>query len=131
MDLQGDSFQFNQAFGAHFQLSNEMKQCLENCLQCHKICEQLIPHCLEMGGAHAEKEHIQKLFLCADVCRTSAHFMMWNSQFHHQVCGVCAEVCRECAADCETIAQGDQLIKICADVCKKCADSCSSMAIRH
>jgi hypothetical protein len=111
------------------ELTDNMRECLENCFQCHRACEQLIPHCLAMSGKHASREHIEILSLCADICRTSAHFMMWNSDLHHRVCGVCAEVCMKCAEDCEQMVGADEMMLACAQICRKCSASCSMMSL--
>jgi hypothetical protein len=103
-----------------------VQQCIENCQQCHKLCEQLISYCLEKGGMHAERGHIETLLSCADICRTSSHFMMWNSDLHPRVCGVCADVCIKCAEDCERMSD-DEMMNLCADVCRECAESCRRM----
>lgn len=111
-------------------MTDEMQQCIENCLQCHKTCEQIVPYCLEKGGMHAERIHIQALSTCADICRTSAHFMMWNSDLHSRVCSICAESCLVCAEDCERMGD-DQMMKMCADICRQCAESCQQMGAHH
>ena len=36
------------------QLSQDMRQCIENCLKCHASCTETSTHCLQMGGKHAE-----------------------------------------------------------------------------
>jgi hypothetical protein len=109
--------------------SEDVKNCIENCLNCHKACEQLISYCLQKGGKHADRKHIELLLCCADICRTSAHFMMWNSDLHSRVCQVCAEVCLKCAVDCEQMSE-DATMKACAELCRVCVESCQSMS-RH
>lgn len=111
-------------------MSDEMQQCIDACQTCHKVCEQTIPYCLEKGGLHAERLHIQTLSNCADICRTAAHFMMWNSDLHSKICGICAEACVRCAEDCERMPD-DEMMKMCADVCRACAESCRKMATQH
>ena len=63
----------NQALKNNFHsVTSEEQKCIDDCLQCHAICEQLIPYCLDKGGMHAERIHLQKIWLCADTCRTCA-----------------------------------------------------------
>lgn len=107
--------------------SQEMQQCIDNCLNCHSICLQTVGHCLEMGGNHAEAAHIRMLLDCAEICQTSANFMLRNSTFHPQVCGVCAEICEQCAVDCERFGT-DAMMQQCAQSCRRCAESCRRMA---
>lgn len=131
MDLQSTFGTLNQTLRKAFKgMTDEMQQCINHCLECHRACEQLIPYCLEKGGMHAERNHIQILSTCADICRTSAHFMMWNSELHGRVCGVCADACLKCAEDCERMSD-DQMMKMCADICRQCAESCQKMATQH
>ncbi len=105
-----------------------MQECISNCTACHQSCLELVPHCLSMGGEHASPEHIRLLLDCADICATSADFMLRGSEFHHLTCGVCAEICQRCADDCERMANGDQKMLACAADCRRCAESCRAMA---
>jgi hypothetical protein len=109
------------------QMSQEMQRCLQNCTNCHMTCLQTSAYCLSKGGKHAEPAHIRLLLDCADICRTSADFMLRGSQYHNRVCGTCAEVCSACAKDCEQMGD-DQTMQACADMCRRCADSCRQMA---
>jgi hypothetical protein len=111
----------------HGQQSPEMQQCIQNCLDCHSICLQTIQHCLAMGGKHAEPSHIRLLMDCAEICQTSANFMLRGSNLHGRTCGVCAEVCARCAEDCARMGE-DSLMQQCAEACRRCADSCQRMA---
>ena len=110
------------------QLSPEMRECIDNCTTCHAICVETANHCLEMGGKHAEASHIRTLLDCAQICATSADFMLRGSELHARTCGVCAEACERCAADCERLADGDELMLRCAQMCRRCAGSCRQMA---
>lgn len=114
----------------HQQMSQEMQDCIQNCLNCHAVCLETINHCLAMGGEHAEATHIGLLQNCAEICMTSAHFMLTMSDHHPQVCDVCATVCDACADSCESLASGDaaEFMQRCADVCRHCAESCRRMA---
>jgi hypothetical protein len=61
---------------------------------------------------------------CAEICQTSANFMLSGSELHKLTCGVCAKVCRRCAEDCERVGEMDP----CVEACRACADSCERMA---
>ena len=110
------------------QMNDNMRECIDNCTQCHNICVETTAHCLEMGGKHAEASHIRELLDCAQACATSADFMLRGSNLHFQTCGVCAEACERCAESCERIADGDELMLRCAEICRQCAASCREMA---
>jgi hypothetical protein len=105
----------------------EMQQCVQTCLECHSVCLEMVTHCLSMGGQHAEAAHTGLLLDCAEICQTSANFMLRNSPLHSQTCRVCAEVCERCAQDCERF-RDDAMMQNCAQVCRRCAESCRRMA---
>ena len=109
------------------EMSTMMQQCIQECQSCHSICESTISHCLQMGGKHAEPSHIGLLRDCAQICTTSADFMMRGSPLHGRTCGVCAEVCERCAQSCEQFAD-DPVMQQCAEACRTCAASCREMA---
>lgn len=111
----------------HTHPSDEMARCIENCQACHGICLETAMHCLGMGGEHAAADHIRLLLDCADICQTSADFMLRGSPLHARTCGVCAEVCERCATDCERFGD-DASMKACAELCRRCAESCRRMA---
>lgn len=108
-------------------VSDEMQTCIQNCTLCHQICTQTLQHCLQMGGEHAAADHVKLLLSCAEICETSANFMLLGSDFHVETCGVCADVCDRCAQDCDRWPD-DEVMKICADACRRCAQSCRKMA---
>lgn len=106
-------------------LSDEMKTCIDDCLACYRTClSAAMSHCLEMGGEHTEPKHFRLMMACAEICRTSAHFMLIETEHHQHVCGECAEICTECAEDCARVGDMDE----CVEACRKCAESCRSMA---
>lgn len=104
-----------------------VQECIENCTECHATCLSTAAHCLEKGGEHARPEHMTLLLDCAQICATSADFMLRNSERHHVTCGACAEICRACAEDCEQMAD-DPVMQRCAEMSRTCAESCERMA---
>ena len=109
------------------QISAEMRRCIENCSDCHNVCVEASAHCLEVGGKHAEAMHVRLLLDCAEICMTSANFMLRGSDLHVKTCAVCAEVCERCADSCDAFGD-DHLMKQCAEICRRCAESCRKMA---
>jgi hypothetical protein len=81
-------------------------------------------HCLEAGGEHTAPQHFRLMMACAEICRTSAHFMLIGSPHHKHTCRECAEICRECAKDCARLDGMDE----CVEACEACAKSCEKMA---
>lgn len=111
-------------------MSATMQECIDRCQSCQEICLESVGHCLELGGKHAAPDHIRMLMACAEICDTSARFMMMGSPFHSRTCEVCAEVCAACAKDCEQLGD-DEMMMRCADICRRCAESCRQMATAH
>ena len=107
---------------------SEMEHCIQQCEQCHHTCLETVSHCLERGGEHAAPAHITLLLNCAEICQTSANFMLLSSALHGLTCGVCAEICERCAEDCEHINPNDIQMQACARIYRECAASCRQMA---
>jgi hypothetical protein len=106
-------------------LSAEMQQCVDECLRCYGVClGTAMHHCLETGGDHVAPPHFRLMMACAEICRTSAHFMLIGSPHHKHTCRECAEICEECAADCERLGG----IEECVQACRRCAERCRAMA---
>jgi hypothetical protein len=108
------------------QVTDQMQECIDRCQSCQEVCLESVAHCLEMGGKHAAPDHIKLLMACAEICDTSARFMLLGSPHHTRTCEVCAEICEACAEDCDRF--DDDMMKRCADVCRRCAEACREMA---
>ena len=109
------------------QMDTRMQECIDQCHSCEEICLESVTHCLHKGGKHAQPDHVSLLLACAEICSTSARFMLLGSEHHVRTCEVCAEVCEACAADCEAMSDDDQMRR-CAEICRQCAESCRAMA---
>ena len=109
------------------QTNHRMQQCMQNCVDCHWMCLETVTYCLQNGGKLAESPHIQLLLDCADICQTSANFMIRVSDLHQHTCDVCAIVCAHCAEDCNLFSD-DLQMQTCVEVARRCAISCRQMA---
>jgi hypothetical protein len=131
-------------------ISPEMQRCIQDCNECHAICLETLNHGLKLGGRHAESVHVRLLLDCAEICQTSANFMLRGSDLHGHICQACAVICENCAQDCERFVvagvgtgapmsqhsdkapvraeQVDEQMKLCAEACRRCAESCKQMA---
>ena len=107
---------------------DEMQKCTQLCQECHALCTQTVVHCLKLGGRHAAPDHIRLLLDCAQICETTAQYLLRGSSLHERMCGLCAEVCRQCGENCVQVAGDDQMVKQCAEMCRRCAGSCERMA---
>lgn len=93
--------------------------------RCYSTCLGMaMTHCLETGGKHVDPAHFRLMVACAEICRTSAHFMLLNSPHHKHVCRECAEICAECAKDCERLGGMEN----CVEARRRCAESRHAMA---
>jgi hypothetical protein len=64
---------------------------------------------------------------CAEICQTSANFMLIGTRHHKHTCRECAEICQECARSCEQGGGMDE----CVQACRRCAlskDGCLTSA---
>jgi hypothetical protein len=105
--------------------SREIQQCIDKCLDCHRVCRQTaMNHCLETGGEHVAPEHFRLMINCADICATTADFMLSGSRLHGPVCAACAEVCDACASSCANLGDMDE----CVSACRECARCCRAIA---
>jgi hypothetical protein len=102
-----------------------MQGCIDDCLRCYRTCLGMASnHCLQLGGEHAKADHIQLMLACAEICRAAAHVMITGSRHHRHLCAECAEICTDCAGDCERLGQ----MQDCVSACRACAASCAEMA---
>lgn len=106
--------------------SDEVRECLKDSVECYQICVETTTRCLNMGGKHAGLEHINLLMDCARICNINADFMLRNSTYYPQTCGITGDICDECADTCDRF--DDDFMKECASVCRRCAESCREMA---
>ena len=109
------------------QHDHRMNDCAQQCRECSDVCQDtLYNHCLEMGGDHAEAQHVKLMTDCIQACQTAADFMRRGSAFHASECAACAEICEACAESCERL--GGPEMQLCAEACRRCAKSCREMS---
>ena len=102
-----------------------MKDCIDNCLSCFKVCEEMIANFELISKMNPT--HFKILNSCAEICQTSAKLMIMSSPFHRLTCEACSKICIACAEMCEKL-EDPRLIE-CARVCRQCAESCGAMAV--
>jgi hypothetical protein len=106
-------------------MSAQMESCIDACTSCHRVCLATVRASLGMGGEPAA-DHVRMLIDCAQICATSADFMIRGSELHHVTCDACADICEACAESCRALGGVD--MEACADVCDTCAEACGAMA---
>jgi hypothetical protein len=105
--------------------SSEIEDAVAKLLHCHRTCLGMaMTHCVEMGGEHARPQHLRLMLDCAQVCATTADFLLRKSQFHTQVAALCADICDTCAADCGQVGQMEES----EAACRACAQACRVVA---
>ena len=106
---------------------DHMDECIEACLQCHVVCTMTAQYALAQGGDYATVDVIGLMLDCAEICQTSANFMIRGSPYHTLTCSACAELCRACAEVCREMGD-DEHMRSCAEICERCAELCEEMA---
>jgi hypothetical protein len=111
--------------------THSMEQCIENCTNCHRVClETAARHFNGEAAPKLEEKHVRLLLDCAEICRTSADFMIRGSEVHAHTCQACAAICENCADACDEMGT-DPYMAACAEICRRCAESCREMAATH
>lgn len=124
--MTGSMEQLERIQGSELMTTDEVRDCIKDCLDCYQTCTETITKCLSMGGKHARLEHLDLLMDCAKICSANADFMLRNSTYYPQTCGITADICDECADNCDRF--DDDFMKECANACRRCAESCRELA---
>jgi hypothetical protein len=106
-------------------LSEELRECINTCLQCFAQCTETVQYCLAKGGKFSERAHISILELCAETCQLTARSMLLESPFYGDFCDHCAKICEACADNCNAL--NDVTLDETADICRQCARACNEM----
>ena len=107
----------------------DMERCAAACIECHRACLRTATgEGLYERGARLAPEHFRLLLDCADLCSTTADFMLRGSAFHERVSNVCAEVCDATAQSCSQFEGADDALhesmRACRQACERCAAGC-------
>lgn len=111
---------------SEYLMSDEVKACIQDCLDCYRTCTETTAKCLSLGGKHSEAWHLSLIIDCGRMCNLNTDFMLRNSTHYPLTCRITADICDACANSCAEF--DDNFMKDCASVCKKCAGSCREMA---
>ena len=118
---------------ANPEVMRHVQNCIANCLDCSRLCEQCSVECLRASTPDL-LECIEKCRDCADICALDAKLMSRESPFHFQLCHICSKICEACGTACDEAADRNAgnldrtLVQECAAACHLCADSCRRMA---
>lgn len=123
---------YNTPYTQSPQMIDHLKICIDDCIQCARLCEQCSAECVRTDIAGMAR-CIGLCRDCGDFCLLAARLMSRESPYLFQTCHICSKICEACATACEELELGhdeaEQGIHIqCAEACHKCADSCREMA---
>ncbi len=103
-----------------------MREGLKACTRCSRVAKETLTFALFHGAEHAEADHLRRLMDCAEICQTTADFLLRASPQHGAICRACIEVCKACAEDARAI--GTPELQRLADHCGRCAAACDTLA---
>jgi hypothetical protein len=104
-------------------LSDDERECVENCLRAAQVCEWCADACIDEEGME------RCIRLCrdvADIATLHARLMARDSAYSGDLAAVCVEVCEACAEECE--GHDHDHCRLCAEVLPECAETCREMA---
>lgn len=104
----------------------DFQSCIEACIRCAQACEHCASACLHEKNVGKMTECVRLDKDCSAICWTAASFMGFGSQFAHALCGLCADVCDACGAECRK--HNIDHCQQCADECDRCAHECRQMS---
>jgi hypothetical protein len=110
----------------HTKMGEHMSQSIELSQECHNTCVEVLSYSLQSSTEYLPETTLRLLRDCAEICQTNANFLLRSSEFHAQICGVCAEICGKCATTLEQFTD-DSRLQQCADICQRCAEACQVM----
>jgi len=124
--MAGSMEQLERIQGSELMATDEVRECIKDCLDCYQSCTETITRCLSTGGKYARLEHLDLLMDCAKISSANADFMIRDSPYYPQTCGITADICDECADTCDRF--DDDFMKECASACRRCSESCRELA---
>ncbi|MFC5972661.1 four-helix bundle copper-binding protein [Halomarina salina] len=105
-------------------LSEEQRECIDNCNEAAQVCEWCADECAGHGEEMAECVRLCRDV--ADIASLHARFMARDSDYSGDLGELCAEACEACADECEQ--HDHDHCQACVDVLRECAETCRSMA---
>lgn len=104
----------------------QMQLSADHCLECFRACSEAMAHTIDLRRQHWEHEHYRILLDCIDVCKTTAGFLIRQSDYYKDICSVCALICKETTKCCQEFGNDPFMLKA-GDIASKCAKSCLAL----
>jgi hypothetical protein len=105
--------------GSTLRIENDLRVCVDSCLQCLVACELCATACLERADSKAMTRCIQLALICADLCALTAREITRRSDLMLEVCALCVLASRSCGSECARHSDTDHC-KRCATACRRC-----------
>ena len=106
-------------------MHQQYESCIDACNRCADACDHCATACLREDDVKMMAACIRSDMDCAAMCRLAAGAMARGSEFAHEICALCAEICSACGAECAR-HQHDHC-QACAEACRRCAEECRRM----
>lgn len=115
-------------------MSEETEQDMQGAIQACVLCAMACDECAAADIRHASPEMVECALACldcADICRATAAAMLRGSKRHARFCELCAQICRECEAQCAKHAETHLHCRKCQEACEQCANQCATHALER
>jgi hypothetical protein len=109
-------------------MSIELKNCLEACTDCHKICLEAMTYCSERGCKYLDVSMMCMLRDCAEMSMMCVNLIMDGSEFAGRTCQLCAEMCFKCAIACDDMRDDPKMVEYAATF-RRCAEHCKAIGL--
>ncbi len=107
--------------------NSKMLDCIDKCLYSYITCWKTRQGFSSSAGEDGLASLNPSLLECAEICRTTASSLHWDSAFWEASCALCADACATCAWACSRFSSDEQ-IKAVLDACGECMTACRELA---
>lgn len=103
-----------------------LQSCIDACNACATACNHCATACLKEADVGMMARCIALDIDCAATCQLAAAAMARSSENMHLICGLCEQICQQCADECGRHSHDH--CQACAEACRRCADECRRMS---
>jgi hypothetical protein len=105
----------------------ENKKVMEALEKCAAECSHCATACLDEANIKMLTRCIRLDIDCSEICNLSSAFVARGSEHAKHLLAECADVCDDCARECDKHAHMDHCAR-CAQACRECAEACRAAA---
>jgi hypothetical protein len=106
-------------------LTESERTCLRLCQEAVRVSELCADECARLDDVPPERRRLCRDV--SDVAALHAALLARGSAHREALAGLCATVCRDCAAACESHEHENDTVRTTADVLRDCAEACDTM----